>query len=111
MVLRFLRNCQECYFASEEGRKVQRYLSVSLERRIELCSQFDYTCVWEPLSSSRSGEVPVILEEPGRKEPLGLLAERRSEENASSRACIICSVEENLVREMRIGEMRKVKKR
>ena len=90
MVLRFLRNCQECYFASEEGRKVQRYLRVSFERRIELCSQFDYTCVWEPLSSSRSGEVPVILEEPGRKEPLGVLAEVGGESFFSSVYYLLC---------------------
>ena len=90
VVVRFLRNCQECSFASEEGRKVQRYLSVSLERRIELCSQFDYTCVWEPLSSSRSGEVPVILEEPGRKEPLGVLAEVGGECFFSSVYYLLC---------------------
>ena len=71
----FLRNCQECYFSSEEGRKVQRYKVVPLARRVELCKQFDYTCLWEPVGSKLSGGVPVVLGEPGKKEPLGLLAE------------------------------------
>ena len=66
------------------------YLSVSLERRVELCSQFDYTCVWEPLSSSRSRVVPVILEEPGRKEPLGALAEVGGECFFSSVYYLLC---------------------
>ena len=109
MVIRFLRNCQERYFASEDGRKVQRYLSVSLERRIELCSQFDYTCVWEPYHLHEVEKFLSFSKNQDAKNLWGSL--RWSEGNASSRAYTICSVGENLVREMRIDERRKVKKK
>ena len=90
MIIRFLRKCQECYFASEEGKRVQRYKCVSLERRIELCKMFDYTCSWEPLGSSRSGEIVMELSEPEKKEPMGVLAEVGGECFFSSVYYLLC---------------------
>ena len=74
-VNRFLHNCQTCYFESEEGKRTQWYLPVSLKRRIELCEKFGFTCIWEPISGRETTTSAMVLDAPKRKEPLGELAE------------------------------------
>ena len=48
---------------------------VSVARRIELCAKFNYTCQWEEVGSSRTGETTMELDSPRKKEPIGKLAE------------------------------------
>ena len=95
---RFLRNCQICYFESTEGQKVQRYVPLTMTRRIELCEKFGYTCLWEPLSTTRTTETSVVLTSPGQKEPLGNLAEVGGECFFSSIYYLLCGRKSGIYR-------------
>ena len=71
---RFLRNCRTCSFAGV-ARARERMFPVSVAGRIELCAKFNYTCQWEEVGSSRTGETTMELDSPRTKEPIGKLAE------------------------------------
>ena len=73
-ICRFLRNCQTCFF-SGVARPRERVIPVTVARRIELCAKFNYTCQWEEVTSTRTGETTMELESPRKKEPVGKLAE------------------------------------
>ena len=88
IIYSFLRNCQACIF-SGVARPRERILPVSVARRIELCANFNYTCQWEEVGSSRTGEAMMELDSPRKKEPVGMLAEVRGG-SVSSPPCITC---------------------
>ena len=83
IIYRFLRNSQTCSF-SGVARHRERILPVSVARRIELCAKFNYTCQWEEVGSSRTGEAMMELDSPRKKEPVGKLAEVGGESFFSS---------------------------
>ena len=71
---RFIRNCETCYFQDIAGKR-QRYVLVSVERRKELCKQFNYTCYWEEGQSGRQSRGSGELDSPKKKQAVGRLAE------------------------------------
>ena len=70
--LRYLRNCETCFFAGA-ARARERCKPVSKARRRELCTKVSYTCQWEEATSSRTGETTFELDSPLKKEPIGIL--------------------------------------